>query len=221
MRRAQMLPPNRGLFVTVEGGEGAGKSTLITKLKEELTKQGKAVLTTFEPGSTALGKEIRSLLLTVKKEVTLAPLAELLLFLADRAQHIQEEILPALQAGKIVICDRFNDSSIAYQGFARGLDLPTVAELCDAASSGLTPDLTLLLDIDPKIGLQRSKGAAKKEARAGELDRLESEALSFHQKLRDGFLWLADQNRERIKVLDASASSEAVFNHALRLLNHA
>lgn len=200
---------NEGLFITLEGGEGAGKSTVIQALKSYFEGRGCVVVTTFEPGDTALGKEIRNLVLA--SEGTVDPLAELLLFLADRAQHVENTILPALQKGQVVLCDRFSDSTIAYQGFGRGLDVPTVDELCQIAAKDLTPRLTLFLTVSPEVGLERARATLKKESN----DRIETETLAFHERLHQGFHWLAEQHEDRIVVIDAEQPLEQVIKEAV------
>jgi len=195
------------VFVTIEGGEGVGKSTLIAGIYDYLTKQKKLfVVKTFEPGATPLGKEIRNLLLH-KKEMTISKRSELLLFLADRAHHVEVLIRPALNEDLIVLCDRFNDSSIAYQGGAR--DLQDIEELCLFATGGLVPDLTFYLDLDPKIALARiARGK----------DRLEDERLEFHQKVREGYLNLARKHKDRIVVLNAAGEPSVVLEEAIKHL---
>lgn len=200
-----------GRFITVEGGEGSGKSTLIQRLKEHLTGQGIEVVVTREPGGTPLGEAIRHLLLQNHSSMTIGPLAELLLFLSARAQHLDELIRPSLNQGKTVICDRFNDSTIAYQGTARNLNLQEVASLCDQVCAGTQPQLTLLLDIDPRIGLKRAKSRSAS-------DRMELETLTFHNKVREAFRNLAGQHSDRIVLLDASQSPDHVFAEALKAL---
>lgn len=197
------------MFITFEGGDGAGKSTAISRLKEFLEDQGKEVVSTREPGGVPLGEEIRNILLHSKSPVT--PISELLLFLAARAQHVEEKIRPALQAQKVVLCDRFTDSTLAYQGYARGFPLEKLLPLCELASGGLVPDLTFYLDLDPEIGLQR----AVKE-RNGH-DRMEQEEKSFHNRVREGFLKLASLNPARIHQIDASKSPDEVFQDILRI----
>lgn len=204
------------MFITVEGGEGAGKSTLIDRLEEELTAQGQSVVKTREPGGTALGNAIRQWLLG--DQVSIGKKAELLLFLAARAQNIEECIQPALNAGKTVLCDRFNDSTIAYQGSGRDLGPSEVQELCDITCAGLNPGLTLFLDVDPDVGLERTKHLSKEEAAAGAVDRIESEKRQFHHDVREGFLALAQQNPNRIRVIDANQSQEAVMTEALQAI---
>ena len=183
------------LFIAFEGGEGSGKSTQIVRLRDYLREQGHRVFATHEPGATPVGKAIRALLLDTDEPIT--PRSEALLFAADRAHHVQTEIQPKLAEGYHVLCDRYVDSSIAYQGAGRTLSTDEVARLSAWATGGLTPDLTVLLDIAPELGL----------ARAGDRtgpDRLEREQLAFHERVRDGFRTLARQHPERYLVLDAS-----------------
>lgn len=204
----------RGLFVTFEGGEGVGKSTLTSRLRDALKAEGRDVLTSREPGGTPFGEELRSLLLHHKGDVV--PDAELFLFLASRIQHLEELIKPAVQRGSIVLCDRFSDSTIAYQGIARGLGLQYVSSCCKLATKDFEPDLTFFIDLDPKIGLQRTHSRRKKTAES--IDRLEKEALDFHEKVRDGFRTLAKQHPERIVTLDGTLNPEALFQAAYRAL---
>ncbi len=209
-----MKKSNSSLFVTFEGGEGAGKSLLVTSLATALREKGLQVTSTREPGGSELGNQIRQLLLQQEKG-SICDRAELLLFLASRAQHVDKLIVPALNAGHIVLCDRFNDSTIAYQGAARGLGVSGVAHLCNFASGGLTPDITFLLDIDPEIGFERLR---KAHERGGSFDRIESEALSFHKLVRKGFLDIAAADPKRVKVIDASQTPEAVFKEVYAAL---
>lgn len=203
---------NKGLFVTFEGGEGVGKSTLIQKLTSFFRTQGKNVVETREPGGSLLGERIRNCLL--EERMKIGKMAELLLFLAARVQHVEERIKPALANGDLVLCDRFNDSTLAYQGAARGIDSATVLQLSQIVLSGFQPDLTLLLDLDPRVGLERRRGSGVKK----ELDRIEQEDFSFHQKVREGFLILAKQNPDRFRILDASQSIEGVYKQALQAI---
>lgn len=209
--------PNKGLFITFEGGEGAGKTTLIDKIEQELKNRGVPVVRTREPGGTKLSEQIRHWLLDKSFDITVGDKAEMLLFLSARAQHLEELILPALAQGKVVLCDRFNDSTVVYQGVARGLGFDYVQKLCTLAC-GIEPDLTLFLDLDPRIGLARTRRTHKDTAKAGEMDRIESEKLEFHEKVRQGFLKLAASNTQRIHVLDATQSRDDVFSHALEIL---
>lgn len=201
-----------GHFITFEGGDGAGKSTLIETIHRYLETNGESAIKTRAPGGTKIGETIRSLLLT-KGDTPLSERGELFLFLADRAQHVDEVIKPALAKGQIVLCDRYNDSTVAYQGTARGFDPIWTRSLCDFATNNLQPTLTLYLDIDPKLGLSRvaNTGAPK--------DRIESEALSFHEKIRESFHAIARNEPKRFRIIDASQTPDAVFQSALKILH--
>jgi dTMP kinase len=198
---------NKGTFITFEGGDGAGKTTLIQKIFKDLDARGLNVLQTRAPGGTEIGQDIRNLLLH-KHDAPLSKRSELLLFLADRAQHVDEFILPHLKNKKIILCDRFNDSTIAYQSGARGFPEPLVRKLCDFACNGLQPHLTLYLDLDPKIGLERAKKAGLAK------DRIESETLKFHQKIRSAFKKISKKEPKRFILIDASGSPDEVYNEA-------
>lgn len=211
--------PFKGHFITLEGGEGAGKSTLMQSLSTELTQRGYNVITTREPGGTHLGQTIREWLLSQHQAEQIFPEAELLLFLADRTQHIHEVILPSLEAGKIVLCDRFNDSTIAYQGYARGLGMDHVGKLCALISGKAIPELTLFLNLSPTAGLERSKRVHKEQSPSGELDRIESEHLHFHEKIQQGFLLLAKREPFRIYTIDAARPAADVFREAVRAID--
>jgi dTMP kinase len=200
------------MFITFEGGEGAGKTSLINRIQEMLQCEH-PVLVTREPGGSPLGEQIRQWLLSHDDHVKVGLKAELLLFLASRAQHIEEVIRPALNAGKIVLCDRFNDSTIVYQGLARRLGLSYVQQLCELVCGDVVPELTFFLDIDPKIGLLRT-------VRRGTMDRIESEKLEFHESVRQGFLTLAKQSPLRIHTLDATQSQEQVFQEAAQVIKN-
>ncbi len=188
-----------GLFIAFEGGEGVGKSTQIRLAADWLRSSGRDVVETREPGGTALGAELRRLVLDPDGQVT--PRAEALIYAADRAHHVDTLIAPALAAGAVVLTDRYVDSTLAYQGAGRGLDAKPVT---DWATGGLTPRLTVLLDLDPVLGLARAG------ARGARPDRLEAADLAFHQAVRNGFLSLAAAEPDRYLVLDASGSPEAV-----------
>lgn len=207
-----------GVFITFEGGEGAGKSSLIRKLSHHLTEQGFSLLLTREPGGTFLGEKIRSILLNHNFKERLGLKSELLLFLAARAQHIEEIILPALQQGKIVLCDRFNDSSIAYQGAGRKLGFEYTMNLCHLACN-LEPDLTLFLAVDPKVGLSRTRASQKENAGAGEVDRIEAETLEFHERVNEAFHLLAEKSPNRIKIIDANLSIESVYQQSIQYIS--
>lgn len=183
------------LFISIEGPEGAGKTTQAQKLAQQLQVAGRNVLLTREPGGTSLGRRLRQVLLDSTLQIN--ALAELLLYSASRAQLVDEQIGPALASHKVVVCDRFIDSTVAYQGAGRGLPEPWIDWLGTQTASGLVPDLTFLLDIDVKVGLERAQ-------KRGPIDRLEKESLNFHQRVREGFLQLAEQNKERFVVLDGT-----------------
>ena len=194
----------RGLFVTFEGGDGAGKGTQLGLLGAWLTDAGHRVVRTREPGGTGLGLELRELILHRPDEI--APRAEALMYAADRAQHVATVVRPALADGAIVLQDRYLDSSVAYQGSGRDLGADEVRSLSLWATDGLLPDLTVLLDIDPGIGLARVAAANRDR----EYDRLEAESLAFHTRVREAFLSLAAREPERWLVLDATASRESL-----------
>jgi dTMP kinase len=194
-----------GLFITFEGGEGCGKSTQIARLAERLRAEGRTVHQTREPGGTQLGETIRNLLQHDEAGRGMCPQSELLLFTAARAQLVTECILPALERREIVLCDRFADSTSVYQGVARAIDPIEVAAINQFACGEVVPDLTLLLDIDPEIGLARAR-----ENRDAPLDRMEQEALAFHQQVRRGYLELAQVDQERITTLDANKDIETL-----------
>ena len=206
----------KGKFISFEGPEGSGKSTQIEMLYSYLREKGHDCLKTREPGGTGVGERIREIVLGARDE-SIGVRAELFLILADRAQHTAEVILPALNAGKVVLCDRYNDSTMAYQGYGRRLDIEEVRRLCDYASHGLQPDLTFLLDIDVARGLKRTK----KRHRIGNgdepADRFESEGIEFHERLRLGYLSLAKEEPGRIVVLDSSYSVEEMHKRIIAL----
>lgn len=202
-----------GVLITIEGGEGSGKTTLIEKLCEKLSQDGHTVIKTREPGGTPLGVEIRKLLLH-NEELNLNERSELFLFLADRAHHVETVIKPALANNHTVLCDRFTDSTLAYQGLARDRDLDQLETLCNAATDNIKPHLTFYLDIDPKIGLERVH-----TKRGNGFDRIEKQSLDFHSAVRDAFLFLAKREPERIHILDAGKTPDEVFDDALKILN--
>lgn len=192
---------SKGLFVTFEGGEGAGKTTLIEQLEAKLRAVNVPLIVTREPGGCPLGLGLRELLLNHCRG--LSDRAELLLFLADRAQHVDEVITPALLAGKLVLCDRFSDSTVAYQGIAREMGADWVGRLCGFSAGQLEPNLTFYLDVAPAVGLKRAGSSP---------DRIESEAISFHERVRNGFLAIAEKSPNRVVVVDAHQSSDEVFD---------
>ncbi|MFQ3584821.1 MAG: dTMP kinase [Cyanobacteriota bacterium] len=201
------------MFITLEGGEGAGKTTQQALLAERLQQEGYTCLCTREPGGTALGQELRALLLHGDP---ISPLAELLLYAADRAEHVQTRIHPALAAGQVVVCDRFTDSTLAYQGYGRGLDLDLIRQLNQLATGNLQPHLTLWLDLPPQVGLGRARsrqaaGFSKTETpQSSPVDRIEQAQLPFHQRLYQGFQELAATEPQRIVRIDAQGSPQEV-----------
>lgn len=202
----------QGWFISLEGVDGSGKSTQIQTTAAWLKEQGYEVLVTREPGGTATAEKIRDLVLDA--DVPLQPRTELLLYLAARAQHVAEVIKPVLAAGRIVLCDRFVDSTLVYQGIVRGLDLCRIKELNEFASEELMPALTLLLDADPALLEERRR-------ERGVTDRFEQEGLSFQKKLREGFLFLAEKEPERIKKVAALQAPEQVQAEIRCLLKEA
>ena len=192
---------NKGLFITFEGGEGAGKTSVIAALTQSLKAKGISVHVTREPGGCELGESIRKLLLDSEK---LCSEAELLLFLANRSQHLQEVILPKVAEGTVVLCDRFTDSTKAYQGAARQQDMQILDTLCNYATSGKEPDLTFLIDVPVDVGMERV--VANRDGK----DRIERESLEFHNRVRDAYLALAKDNPNRIHVIDGTLSKELV-----------
>jgi dTMP kinase len=196
-----------GLFITFEGPEGSGKSTHIRRLQQWLEKQGHKCLITREPGGTGIAETLREIVKYHNKDEQIYDETELLLFEASRAQHVRHLIKPALERGEIVLCDRFADSSTAYQGYARGLGPDTVRSLNAYAIGDCVPDLTLILDVPPEIGLART--IERSEARRDE-DRMEAEALEFHRKVREGFLEIARLEPERVKVVSSLDDSDVV-----------
>ncbi|MFM8551393.1 MAG: dTMP kinase [Nitrospiraceae bacterium] len=202
----------RGLLITVEGVEGSGKTTQCARLAKRLREAGHRVLETREPGGTPLAEQIRSLLLDTDRTEPIAPECESLLVFACRSQHVSQVIAPAIRNGAIVLCDRFVDSTLAYQGYGRGLDVKTLRSLNRFATNGLVPSLTLLFDLSVQAGLSRRR---RDEL---ELNRLDREAKQFHERVRRGFLALAAQDPRRIKVLDAQADPDRVEAEAWTLI---
>ncbi len=205
---------DKGLFITFEGGEGAGKTTLIHLVVEELKKKGLPLLQTRAPGGTPFGEHIRELLLHFH-EWHPSKKAELLLFLADRAEHVDKVIRPALEKGEIVLCDRFNDSTIAYQGASGVIPSDDLRFLCDFASSQSTPDLTFLLDLDPEVGLERARSDGDVAH-----DRIEKEEIAFHIKVREGYHQLAKAEPERFCILDATLPPNEIFQLAIQKIEY-
>jgi len=202
-----MTSSGRGLFITFEGPEGSGKSTQLRLLAERLRAAGHDILVTQEPGGTPVGKQIRQVLLDSRNQ-DLSPIAELFLMFASRAQNIDQRIVPALAEGRIVLCDRFTDSTVAYQGAARGLGSEVVYELDRIACRGLVPNLTLLIDVDAETGLARA--ASRNTEVSSNETRFDEYDLRFHRKVRDAFLQLATDDMGRIRSIDGARGVEEV-----------
>jgi dTMP kinase len=198
----------RALFISFEGIEGSGKTTQIALLADYLSARGRSARLTREPGGTPIGDQVRKILLD-PANAALDPKAELLLYAAGRAQHLAELILPALEAGTIVLCDRFSDATLAYQGYGRGLDPDLIGDLDRIVTDGMRPDLTILLDIDAAAGLARARGRNSRNGLEAEA-RFENERLSFHEHVRRGYLELAKREPGRFRVVDASQRPEEI-----------
>src|SRR5262245_36382932 len=196
-------------FITFEGGDGSGKTTQLKALENYLSARGRRCLSTREPGGTSLGQLIRQVLLEVGTQSITSP-TELFLYLADRAQHMHEVVIPALEQGKIVLCDRHTDSTLAYQGYGRGIDLALLRSLNDIASRGIKPDLTFLFDCPVQIGLSRTVQRQPQTASGRTEDRFEREKIEFHERVRAGFLNLARAEPTRFRIVDAARSAEEV-----------
>ena len=205
----------QGFLITFEGTEGTGKSTQAALLEEELLRRGKNVVLTREPGGTKLGEDLRAILLG-HSHAGLSAGAELFLYMADRAQHVDEIVAPALADGKIVICDRFVDATVAYQGFGRGLARKTIDLLNREATSGRMPDLTLLLDMQKVEGaLARALKRNSEEGTSGREDRFEKEEMDFHRRVQDGYRKVAEEEPRRFTLFSAGLSIEELRNRIL------
>lgn len=202
----------QGLMIVCDGSNGAGKTTVIENIKEFAISRGREVVVTREPGGTSIGEKIREIILD-KSNHGMTDLTELLLFAASRAQHVQEKILPALKRGAVVISDRFDAATISFQHYARGLDLDTITTINDLAKGGFQPDMNIILDLDPKVGLLRVQG------RGDKLDRMEDEKMDFLNKAREGYLAQAKENPEIFTVIDAAQSQEAVANDVIECVS--
>lgn len=197
------------MFITLEGIEGSGKTTEIKFLRQYLETKGVDCIFTREPGGTEIGAQMRKILLA-PENTALDPYAELLLYIADRVQHVNEVIRPALNAGKWVVCDRYFDATLVYQGYARGLDMEIMYAMHHKMCHNLYPDLTVLFDLDPKLGLKRALGDLSSGVRGNEESRFELETLDFHTKIRNGYLDLAEHDPDRFRIIDAVGTPEQV-----------
>jgi dTMP kinase len=201
----------KGLFITFEGPEGCGKSTQSDRMASDLKRDGYSVVYTREPGGTGLGMRIREILLE-KESIALSDKAELLLFEADRAQHVDEVIRPALNAGKIVLCDRFNTATFAYQGHGLGMDMEMIKDIDFMARGGVNPDLVIVLDVEVEVGLKRA-------AHKGGLDRMEKRGADFHRRVREGYLACSKKYPALVKVVGAARDKEAVYKDVREIVH--
>ena len=199
---------NKGLFITFEGADGCGKTTQLMLMAKYLKEHGAEVLVTREPGAKGLGEKLREILLNYDGEVSSQ--AEAFLFLADRAQHMDIIIKPAVVTGKIVLCDRHTDSTVAYQGYGRGIDVSRINMLNDIATGGRKPDLTIVFDVDVETSLSRV---------GKEKDRMENAGMDFFNRVRNGYLQIAKQEPERVIVIDATQSIEAIHIQVIKFIN--
>ncbi|OME75797.1 dTMP kinase [Paenibacillus sp. FSL A5-0031] len=203
----------KGVFITIEGGEGAGKSTLIEQLTNIMLQRGKSITTTREPGGIPIAEQIRAVILD-RENTAMDARTEALLYAAARRQHLVEKVVPALEKGEFVICDRFVDSSLAYQGYARGLGMDEVWAINQFAIKEVMPDLTIYMDVSPEVGLGRIAQASERE-----INRLDLEKQSFHEKVREGYMKLLQQNPERIVLVNAENSADLVFADVLSAID--
>jgi dTMP kinase len=208
MNTSQQTSP--GFFITLEGIEGTGKTTQAKLLAERLMANGTRVILTQEPGGTVIGRKIREILL-LPDHCEMDFMTELLLYYADRAQHLAEKILPALQSGKVVITDRYSDSTIAYQGYGRGIYIPMISAIDAIATKGIKPDITILFDLDAETGLCRNRDINK-------VDRLELETIQFHKRVAEGFKEIAKKEPIRIRTIDASLPMEQVHEEIWKII---
>lgn len=202
----------QGIFITLEGPDGAGKTTVLQELVPRLEALGRQVTTTREPGGVAIAEDIRSVILN-PQNTAMDEKTELLLYIAARRQHLKERILPALADGQLLLVDRFIDSSVAYQGFGRGLDIEAITWLNQYATDGLKPDLTLYFDLDVEVGLERISRNANRD-----VDRLDMETLDMHERVRTGYLTILDQEPDRVVKIDASKPLEEVVEAAFAVI---
>ncbi|RYL88164.1 dTMP kinase [Sporolactobacillus sp. THM7-4] len=214
----------RGLFITFEGPDGSGKTTQIRKMAAELDRLGVPYVLTREPGGTEISDKIRTIILN-PENLRLTDKTEILLYAASRSQHVEEKIEPALKDGKIVLCDRFIDASIAYQGYGLRQPVDIIRRINHFASGGLTPDRTYLIDISPQSARQRMRSrSGSPEAGVtkapGELDRIEQREISYHQRVREGFLALYRENKQRICLINGESDADTVFQQILQDFHH-
>jgi len=202
-----------GKFITFEGPEGSGKTSVIVAVKEYLEKEGYSLLTTREPGGIKIAEDIRKIILD-KENTEMDARAEALLFAASRSQHFHEKILPALNNHDLILCDRFIDSSLAYQGHARGLGIDEVYELNKFGIGNTLPDLTLFIDVPPSVGLKRVFSNSRK------VDRLDLETLKFHEKVYEGYMIIAEKYKNRFKVVDGTKTVEEVIQDSLKIIKN-
>ena len=212
-----MSEPHKGRLISFEGLDGAGKTTQMRLLEQWLQKRNIPFISTLEPGGTPLGVELRRIVLN-RPDLAIVPLAESFLFQADRAQHFARLVIPALQAGKLVITDRCYDASIVYQGYARGVGVELVEHLSMLATQGIQTDLTILLDLEPSQVPTRTAVSSAENGQRQEHNRFDAEAEAFHRRVREGFLMLARKYPARIKVVDASRTVEAIHQEIVELV---
>lgn len=201
----------KGFFISFEGIEGTGKTTQAMLLSERLSDEGRNVILTFEPGGTVIGNRIREILL-LPEHLEMSAITELLLYNAARAQHLAEKILPAIKEGKVIITDRFSDSTVAYQCYARGVDMALVMSLDRLATGGLKPDITILFDLDAEAGLARNRGINK-------TDRIELEDIAFHKRVREGYLAIAKADPDRVNIVDAALPAAEVHERVWEIVS--
>lgn len=204
-----MRRTKKGIFITIEGIEGCGKSTQTKMLRQYLGEKGFDVILTREPGGTEIGNQIRKILLD-RKNKKIVSVTELLLYAASRAQHVNEVIFPEIAGGKIVVCDRFSDATAAYQGYGRGLDKKMIFLLDKFSTGRLVPDLTIVLDLPEKVGLERAKKRNREMGISSGEGRIEDESLAFHRKVRKGYLKIARDNQKRVRVINALSDIDEI-----------
>ena len=202
----------KGFFITFEGTEGSGKTTVIEKVEQYYTEKGYQVIRTREPGGSKIAEDIRNVILDVNN-TNMDSITEAMLYAASRRQHLVEKVIPYMEKGYIVLCDRFIDSSLAYQGHARGLGIDKVYQLNLIATNGLLPDATIYVDVRPEVGLSRIKTNNREQ------NRLDLEKLSFHDKVYEGYRIVSEMFKERFKVINGEQDREAVFNDTIKVLN--